>query len=89
MTAALEIATGKVVAHVRNRRTSVNFLRFMNQVVNAFAACGAATSHRNTRAPCWGTSDRDPAPLGRNLETSIERAHFAENTKLIESLGSD
>jgi len=28
--AALEIATGKVVAHIRNRRTSVNFLRFMN-----------------------------------------------------------
>jgi transposase len=33
MIAALEIATGKVVAHVRNRRTSVNFLRFMNDVV--------------------------------------------------------
>ena len=31
--AALEIATGKVVAHIRNRRTSVNFLRFMNDVV--------------------------------------------------------
>ena len=34
--AALEIATGKVVAHIRNRRTSVNFLRFMNQVVRAY-----------------------------------------------------
>ena len=30
--AALEIATGRVLAHVRNRRTSVNFLRFMNDV---------------------------------------------------------
>jgi len=33
--AALEIATGKVLAHIRNRRTSVNFLRFMNDVVRA------------------------------------------------------
>jgi transposase len=33
MIAALEIATGKVLAHVRNRRTSVNFLYFMNDVV--------------------------------------------------------
>ena len=36
MLAALEIATGKVVAHVRNRRTSVNFLRFLNEVVRAY-----------------------------------------------------
>src|SRR5438105_8334300 len=36
MIAALEIATGKVLAHVRNRRTSVNFLYFMNEVVRAF-----------------------------------------------------
>ena len=34
--AALEIATGKVLAHVRQRRTSVNFLRFMSDVVAAF-----------------------------------------------------
>ena len=34
--AALEIATGKVVAHIRNRRTSVNFLRFMNEVVRSY-----------------------------------------------------
>jgi hypothetical protein len=34
--AALEIATGKVLAHIRNRRTSVNFLRFMNAVVRAY-----------------------------------------------------
>lgn len=34
--AALEIATGKVVAHIRNRRTSVNFLRFMSDVVRAY-----------------------------------------------------
>jgi transposase len=36
MIAALEIATGKVVAHIRNRRTSVNFLRFMNEVVRTY-----------------------------------------------------
>ncbi len=38
MIVALEIATGKVVAHVRNRRTSpVELsLRFMNEVVRAF-----------------------------------------------------
>src|SRR5207249_11556277 len=34
--AALEIATGKVVAHVRNRRTSVIFLRFMNDVARTY-----------------------------------------------------
>jgi len=34
--AALEIASGKVVAHVKQRRTSVNFLRFLNDVVRAF-----------------------------------------------------
>ena len=34
--AALEIATGTVLAHVRNRRTSVNFRRFMNDVVRAY-----------------------------------------------------
>src|ERR1700737_2856456 len=34
--AALEIASGEVVAHVKQRRTSVNFLRFMNDVVGAF-----------------------------------------------------
>jgi transposase len=34
--AALEIATGKVMAHVKQRRTSVNFLRFMDEVVAAF-----------------------------------------------------
>lgn len=35
-TAALEIATGNVAAHVRNRRTSMNALRFMNGVVRAY-----------------------------------------------------
>jgi transposase len=34
--AALETASGEVVAHVRQRRTSVNFLSFMKDVVEAF-----------------------------------------------------
>src|SRR6516225_6591785 len=36
MIAGLEIATGRVVAHVRNRRTSVIFLRFMNDVARTY-----------------------------------------------------
>jgi transposase len=34
--AALEIASGQVVAHVKQRRTSVNFLRFLKDVITAF-----------------------------------------------------
>ena len=42
--AALDVATGRVIGHVKDRRTSVNFLRFMDDVVAAFPrrdpACG-------------------------------------------------
>ena len=34
--AALEIASGQVVAHVKQRRTSVNFLSFLKDVIEAF-----------------------------------------------------
>jgi len=34
--AALEIASGQVVAHVKQRRTTVNFLRFLKDVIAAF-----------------------------------------------------
>ena len=34
--AALEIASGQVVAHVKQRRTTVNFLRFLKEVIAAF-----------------------------------------------------
>jgi len=34
--AALDVATGRVIGHVKDRRTSVNFLRFMDDVVMAF-----------------------------------------------------
>src|SRR6266404_2722032 len=59
MIAALEIATGKVVAHVRNRRTSVNFLRFMNDVVRAYSnrelhvVVDNLNIHKNEAARRW------------------------------------
>jgi transposase len=34
--AALEVASGQVVAHVKQRRTTVNFLRFLKDVIAAF-----------------------------------------------------
>jgi transposase len=57
--AALEIATGKVVAHVRNRRTSVNFLRFMNDVVRVYpnrelhVVVDNLNIHKNEAARRW------------------------------------
>ena len=33
---ALELASGQVVAHVKQRRTSLNFFRFLKDVVAAF-----------------------------------------------------
>ena len=62
--AALEIATGKVVAHIRNRRTSVNFLRFMNDVVRAYpdrelhVVADNLNIHKNEAARRW--LDRHP-----------------------------
>lgn len=57
--AALEIATGKVVAHIRNRRTSMNFLRFMNDVVRAYpnrelhVVVDNLNIHKNQAARRW------------------------------------
>jgi len=59
MIAALEIATGKVVAHVRNRRTSANFLRFMNEVLRAYpgrelhVVVDNLNIHKNEAARRW------------------------------------
>jgi len=59
MIAALEIATGKVVAHVRNRRTSVNFLRFMNEVLRTYpgrqlhVVVDNLNIHKNEAARRW------------------------------------
>jgi transposase len=57
--AALEIASGEVVAHVKPRRTSVNFLRFMNDVVGAFpkrelhVVLDNLNIHKNEAAKRW------------------------------------
>jgi transposase len=57
--AALEIATGKVVAHVRDRRTTVDFLSFMNDVVKAYplgelhVVLDNLNIHKNEAAKQW------------------------------------
>jgi transposase len=57
--AALEIETGQVVAHVRNRRTSVDFLRFMNDVVKTHpnrelhVVLDNLNIHKNEAARAW------------------------------------
>jgi transposase len=57
--AALAIATGKVLAHVKLRRTSVNFLRFMEDVVAAYpekqlhVVLDNLNIHKNETAQKW------------------------------------
>ena len=57
--AALEIATGKVVAHVRDRRTTVDFLSFMNDVVKSYPSSELhvvldnLNIHKNEAARQW------------------------------------
>lgn len=57
--AALEIATGKVTAHVRDRRTSVDFLTFMEDVVQAYpqrelhVVLDNLNIHKNAAAQEW------------------------------------
>jgi len=57
--AALEIASGEVVAHVKQRRTSVNFLRFMDDVIAAFpqrelhVVLDNLNIHKNEAARRW------------------------------------
>jgi transposase len=57
--AALEIASGQVIAHVKQRRTSVNFLRFMNDVAAAFpqrqlhVVVDNLNIHKNAAAQRW------------------------------------
>ncbi len=57
--AALEIASGQVVAHVKQRRTSVNFLRFLRDVVEAFPeqdlhmVLDNLNIHKNQSAQRW------------------------------------
>lgn len=57
--AALEVATGKVVAHVRDRRTTVDFLSFMDDVVKSYPAqdlhvvLDNLNIHKNEAAKQW------------------------------------
>src|SRR6202142_3236846 len=57
--AALEIASGQVVAQVKQRRTSVNFLRFLKDVVEAFPerdlhmVLDNLNIHKNQSAQRW------------------------------------
>ena len=57
--AALEIASGRVVAHVKQRRTSVNFLNFMKDAVASFpdreihVVLDNLNIHKNQAAQGW------------------------------------
>jgi transposase len=57
--AALDVATGRVVGHVKDRRTSVNFLGFMDDVVAAFpqralhVVLDNLNIHKNDAAQRW------------------------------------
>jgi transposase len=57
--AALEIATGKVIAHVRDRRTTVDFLGFMDDVVKSYpkqqlhVVLDNLNIHKNEAAKQW------------------------------------
>jgi transposase len=57
--AALDVATGRVIGHVKDQRTSVNFLRFMTAVVAAFpdrvlhVVLDNLNIHKNDAADRW------------------------------------
>src|ERR1700694_5110310 len=57
--AALEIATGKVIAHVRDRRTTVDFLSFMDDVLKSYPShelhvvLDNLNIHKNQAAQQW------------------------------------
>jgi transposase len=57
--AALDVATGRVIGHVKDRRTSGNFLRFMDDVVAAFphrdlhVVLDNLNIHKNAAAIRW------------------------------------
>src|ERR1700736_5180480 len=57
--AALEIATGKVIAHVRDRRTTVDFLSFMDDVLKSYPShelhvvLDNLNIHKNEAAQQW------------------------------------
>ena len=57
--AALEMATGKVIAHVRDRRTTVDFLNFMDDVLKSYPSqelhvvLDNLNIHKNEAARQW------------------------------------
>jgi transposase len=57
--AALDVATGRVIGQVKDRRTSANFLRFMDEVVAAFpqralhVILDNLNIHKNAAAQRW------------------------------------
>jgi len=80
--AALEIATGRVIGHVKDRRTSKNFLRFMNDVVAAFPNRGLhiildnLNIHKNTAAQRW--LNRHPLVQFHHTPTHASWANLIE-----------
>ena len=65
--AALDVATGRVIGHVKDRRTSINFLRFMDEVVAAFP-------HRDLHVVLDNLNIHKNAAAGRWLQAASTRA---------------
>jgi transposase len=80
--AALDIATGRVIGHVKDRRTSTNFLRFMNDVVAAFPnrelhiILDNLNIHTNAAAQRW--LKRHPAVHFHHTPTHASWANLIE-----------
>lgn len=80
--AALEIASGQVLAEVKQRRTSVNFLQFMNRVVAHFpgreihAVLDNLNIHHNAAAQRW--LGRHPGVHFHRIPTHASWLNLAE-----------
>jgi transposase len=80
--AALDIATGRVIGHVKDRRTSTNFLRFMNDVVAAFpnrdlhVILDNLNIHKNAAAQRW--LQRHPSVHFHHTPTHASWANLIE-----------
>lgn len=80
--AALDIATGRVIGHVKDQRTSANFLRFMNDVVAAFPTgdlhiiLDNLNIHTNAAAQRWLT--RHPSVHFHHTPTHASWANLIE-----------
>jgi transposase len=80
--AALDIATGRVIGHVKDQRTSANFLRFMNDVVAAYPTrelhiiLDNLNIHTNAAAQRW--LRRHPAVHFHHTPTHASWANMIE-----------